>query len=237
MPPLVEIFADDPAASAAGPAGVIARLRHQLADKFPIVPNKPGGVWPTGLPVVDAAEGGLRRAAVTEFAGSTGAGTLFLHALRRAVGQVRGLAALVDAGRSWEAEHGAAALDARLLLVQCADATQAVKATDLLLRDGNLALVLLDFQASPAAELRRIPANTWHRFQRLAEESSMALVVLTRQPMVEAAQVRIAAAGDWTLDAQRQARRDLLAALPAQVFLRRTRTRAWPVPESAAARA
>lgn len=118
--------------------------------------------------------------------------------------------------------------------MQCADAAQAVKATDLLLRDGNLAVVLLDFQASPAAELRRIPANTWHRFQRLTEESSMALVVLTRQPMVEAAQVRIASAGNWTLAAQRQARSELLAALPAQVFLRRARTREWPAQESVA---
>ena len=231
MPLAEDIFCERDA-----PTG-IAGLRHLLAEKFPAVQSKPGGVLPTGLPAVDAAEGGLRRAAVTEFAGATGAGTLFLSAMRRAVWQARGLAALVDAGRSWEAEHGPAALDARLLLVQCADAAQAVKATDLLLRDGNLALVLLDFQASPATELRRIPANTWHRFQRLAEESSMALVVLTRQPMVEAAQVRIASAGRWTLDAQRQARRDLLAALPAQVFLRRARTRAWPAQESAAASA
>jgi hypothetical protein len=211
-----------------GHASVIARLRHQLADKFPAAETKPGGVLPTGLSVVDEAEGGVRLAAVTEFTGTTGAGTLFLCAMREAIWRARRLAALVDAGRSWEAEHGPSPLNERLLLVQCSDAMQAIKATDLLLRDGNLALVLLDFQGLPAMELRRIPANTWHRLHRLAEESSMALVVLTRQPIVEAAQVRVTSTGRWPLGAQRQTRRDLLAALPAQVFLRRSRATAWP---------
>jgi len=42
-----------------------------------------------------------------------------------------------------------------------------VKATDLLLHDGNLPLVLLDLQFLPSRALRKIPPSTWHRFGRL----------------------------------------------------------------------
>jgi hypothetical protein len=108
-----------------------------------------------------------------------------------------------------------------LLVVFCADAMQAVKAADLLLRDGNLSLILLDLQAVPSAQLRRIPANTWHRFQRLAEQTTAAVVVLTPQPIVEAAQVRITGAGGWTLAAQRRWRHELLSAESWRVFPRR----------------
>jgi hypothetical protein len=82
--------------------------------------------------------------------------------------------------------------------------------------------LLLDLQRVPAADLRKIPANTWHRFQRLAEQTTAALVVLTREPMVEAAQARITIPARWSLSAQRQRRSTLLKDLPAQVFARRS---------------
>lgn len=85
MPLITEMMVGGRAAEVADRAASIARLRHQLSERFPAVQSKPGGVLPTGMPIVDGAEGGLRRAAVTEFAGTTGAGTLFLRAMRRAV--------------------------------------------------------------------------------------------------------------------------------------------------------
>jgi hypothetical protein len=198
----------------------LAELRRMLAEKFPGAEQKPGGLLRTGLAGLDAAEGGLRRAALTEFSGTGGA--LFLHAMLGAVCRERCFAALVDAARTFEPGDFPAASLARLLVVFCADAMQAVKAADLLLRDGNLSLVMLDFQGSPRALLRRIPANTWHRLQRLAEQTTAAVVILTREPMIEAAQVRIAGASQWTLAAQRRWRRDLLASAAWRVFPRRT---------------
>lgn len=199
-----------------------ADLRRLLADKFPAAEQKPGGILATGLAGVDAAEGGLRRAALTEFSGTSGAGALFLQAMLRAVCRERCFAALVDAARTFEPDATPASALARLLVVFCADAIQAVKAADLLLRDGNLALVLLDFQSVPLAQLRRIPANTWHRFQRLAEHTTAAFVVLTPEPFVEAAQVRIAGAGGWPLAAQRRGRQELMASASWRIFPRRT---------------
>ncbi len=199
----------------------LADLRRMLADKFPVAEHKPGGTLRTGLAEVDAVEGGLRRAALTEFSGTTGTGALFLQAMVRAVCHERCFAALVDAARTFEPNACPASSLARLLVVFCADTTQAIKATDLLLRDGNLSLVLLDFQAVPAAQLRRIPANTWHRFQRLAEQTTAAIVVLTPAPLVEAAQVRIAGVESWTLAAQRHWRHDLISRASWRVFPRR----------------
>ena len=196
-------------------------LRRMLAEKFPTTEQKPGGILRTGLADLDAAEGGVRRAALTEFSGTSGAGALFLQAMLRAVCREQCFAALVDAARTFEPDACPASALARLLTVFCADATQAVKAADLLLRDGNLALVMLDLQSVPPAQLRRIPANTWHRFQRLAEQTAAAFVVLTTEPMVEAAQVRITAASHWTLAAQRRWRNELIAGASWRVFPRR----------------
>ena len=206
----------------------LADLRRMLADKFPATSQKPGGILRTGLAGLDAAEGGLRRAALTEFSGTSGAGALFLQAMLGAICRESCFAALVDAARTFEPDACPRSSLARLLVVLCADAMQAVKSADLLLRDGNLSLVLLDLQAAPPAQLRRIPANTWHRFQRLAEQTTAAVVVLTPQPMVEAAHVRITSDSKWTLAAQRRRRHELIAGTSWRVFPRRTAVaRAW----------
>lgn len=199
----------------------IADLRRILAAKFPAEETKPGGVFPTGLPGLDAAEGGLRRAALTEFSGSSGAGALFLQAILRAAARERQLLTIVDAARTFEPAACPAPVLARLLLVFCADALQAVKAADLLLRDGNLALILLDLQSAPLRELRRIPASTWHRLQRLAEQTAAAIVVLTPQPMIASAQVRLTGPSRWTLAAQSRWQHELIAEASWQVFPRR----------------
>ena len=200
----------------------LSGLRRLLAEKYPAVAQKPGTILRTGLASLDAAEGGLRRAAVTELSGASGDGALFLHAMIRALCREQCFAALVDAGRSFDPDGSEPAALGRLLVVLCADAMQAIKAADLLLRDGNLSLVLLDFQAVPIAQIRRIPASTWHRFQRLAEQTAGALVVLTPQPMVESARVRIATGGRWTLAAQRRWRGELVEEMPVRVFPRQS---------------
>lgn len=210
-------------------------LRRLLAEKFPGVAPQPGGVLPTGLAQVDGLEGGLRRAALTELCSPSGAGALFIDAMLRAVCRARCFAALVDVARSFEPPPAASpAVLAHLLVVFCQGSRQGVQATDLLLRDGNLSLVLLDLQRAPARDLQRIPASAWHRLQRLAEQTAAAIVVLTPRPMVEAAQVRIVSAHRWTLADQRRWQRDLLATAPWQVFPRRTLGRR-PPPEAQSA--
>lgn len=206
-------------------SAAISELKRLLGEKFPVSERKPGGVLPTGLAAVDDVEGGLRRAAATEIHGSTGSGALFLQAMLRACVRQKCFVALVDMGRSFEpASHSTSALS-RLLVVFCEDMIRAIKATDLLLRDGNLSVVLLDLQMAAPEELRKIPASTWHRFQRLLEQTTLTLVILTPHPMIEGAHVRIAVEKNWTLPAQRRRRNELTREMPMRVFPRRTMLR------------
>ena len=203
----------------------LTNLRLLLAEKFPSAPQRAGGILPTGLSGVDAVEGGLRRAALTELSGSSGVGALFLHAMLRTLCRERCFGALVDAARSFDPDDNSPETLARLLVVFCQSATQAVKATDLLLRDGNLSLVMLDLQAVPPREIQRIPANTWHRLQRLAEQTTAAVVISTPQPIVESAHVRLTATANWTLASERCWRQEEIAATSWRVFPRRTASR------------
>jgi hypothetical protein len=203
--------------------GRLASLRAMLAERFPEVPPPPCATMPTGIAPLDAPEGGLRRGALSELSGSTAAGALFIEAMLRTAARERCFVALVDGAHTFDPQSCAHGLLERLLWVLCGDALQAVKATDLLLRDGNLPLVLLDLQFVPARALRKIPPSTWHRFARLVEQTGTTFVVLSPRPMVEAAGVRIAIRNRWRLDSMCALRSELLTGLDAQVFPRRRR--------------
>jgi hypothetical protein len=75
--------------------------------------------------------------------------------------------------------------------VRCATTAAALAAADLLARDANLGLVVLDLARAPEADLRRIPAPHWYRLQRAVEPADLALVVETPRACVPSAQVRL----------------------------------------------
>ena len=199
----------------------LAALRGLLAGKYPVCELKPSGVLATGLPAFDESEGGLRRGALTELVGPVSGGGLFIEAMLAVLVRERCFGALVDATACFDPQGAESPMLARLLWVRCPDAMKAVKAADLLIRDGNLPLILLDLQSVTLRDVRRIPASTWHRFQRLVEPTGTVFVVLTSQPVVEGARVRVAIRQRWTLAAMRERRRALLSRLQAQVFARR----------------
>jgi hypothetical protein len=198
----------------------IAAFREELAARFPQAAPLAVRHWATGWEEIDAVEGGLSHNAVTELCSSAACGGIFLHRVLASLREKRGLAALVDGGRTLDPGSYDAPALARLLTVFCETAEQSVKVTDLLLRDGNLPLVLLDLQAMPLRSLGRIPASTWHRFQRLVERSGTALVVMTPQPIVEAARVRITLRGNWSLTALKRPRHELFTSIRVQVYRR-----------------
>lgn len=211
----------------------LAELRQALA-RFPTAPAPPVHAWKMGWPALDD-HGPLHRAEVTELCSTPALGALFLHQVFAAIGRRREFAALIDCGRTFDPDSFRDAALERLLCVACEKAEHAVKAADLLLRDGNLPLVLLDLQALPRRSLGRIPANTWHRFQRLVEKSGTVFIVLTPQPIVEAARLRIALRGRWPLAALSRSRSELLATLDVQAFHRgrSTRSSAEPIEKTA----
>ena len=87
-----------------------------------------------------------------------------------------------------------------LLWVRCTKALDATKAADLLLRDGNFPLVIVDLVLNPPADLSKIPQTSWYRLQRLVESAPTACLVLTRQGMVSSAQLKIVLENSWTLE-------------------------------------
>jgi hypothetical protein len=198
----------------------LAAVREALAARFSEAVSLSARQWATGWAEIDAVEGGLSHNTVTELCSSAACGGFFLHRVLASLRERRGLAALVDGGRTFDPGSYEAAAFGRLLTVFCETAEQSVKVTDLLLRDGNLPLVLLDLQAMPLRSLGRIPASTWHRFQRLVERSGTALVVMTPQPIVEAARVRITLRANWSLATLKRPRRELFASIRAQVYRR-----------------
>ena len=88
-----------------------------------------------------------------------------------------------------------------------------MKATDILLRDRNLSLIVLDLKMNPAAQLRKISGPTWYRLQRIARQSATAFVVLTPHPMIASAETRLILESRFTLDALPQDETQLLAEL------------------------
>ena len=87
-----------------------------------------------------------------------------------------------------------------LLWVRCSKTLEAIKAADLLLRDGNFPLVIVDLVLNPPTELSKIPQTSWYRLQRLVESAPTACLVMTRQGMVSSAQLKIVLENSWTLE-------------------------------------
>ena len=191
----------------------IIELRELLAAKYPTAPHKTTGVLPTEVAAVDVAlQGGLPLGGMTEIVGETGSG-LLLTALIRATERRRGLLALIDGGDAFDLAGVPKTALSRLLWVRSRTAAQAVQAADLLLRDGNLNLVVLDLRSISAEETRKVPATSWYRLQRVVEPTATAFVIMTRQPLVSGARPRLRLHGCFGLNALNCRQPDLLGRL------------------------
>jgi hypothetical protein len=107
--------------------------------------------------------------------------------------------ALIDGRDSFDPSASGACLH-YLLWVRCTKALDAIKATDLLLRNGNFPLVIVDLVLNPPEDLGKIPQTSWYRLQRLVESAPTACLVMTRQGMVSSAQFKIVLENSWTLE-------------------------------------
>ena len=172
----------------------IAELRNDLAKRFPTAQRPPGRALRTGIPMLDQVTGGLPIAAVTEIvcAAPSCGGHLLLSQLLATTRATQTRVALIDSTDSFDPGSHPADLLAHLLWVRCASTAMALQAADLLARDANLGLVVLDLRRAPEADLRRIPGPQWYRFQRAVEPTDLALVVETPRASVPSAQLRLA---------------------------------------------
>jgi hypothetical protein len=131
--------------------------------------------------------GGLPRGQVSEIHGPASAGrTALALGLLAEITSRGSLAAWVDPQDSLDPASALGAnVDLRRLLwlrgSGAAPLRRALPAVGTLLGSGLFEIVVLDLVATSAEELRRLPAATWIRLQRLIEETPTALVLVTCQ--------------------------------------------------------
>ena len=188
-------------------AGSVLDLRKLLTERFPHAPAAAATQLVTGLAFLDEAiGGGLPKGAITELISpevSAGSASL-IHALLETAQRDCYFLALIDGRDSFDPQPLGNACLGHLLWMRCTKALEAIKAADLLLRDGNLPLVIVDLVLNPREELRKIPQTNWYRLQRLVESTSTACLVLTRQGRVSSAQLKIVLENVWSLESFEQ---------------------------------
>jgi hypothetical protein len=192
----------------------IIDLRNLLAERFPHPSLTKERRLISGLPFLDGPiGGGLPRGAITELISSarsttpsvtgglgTSAGSASLiHALVHCAYRDHYFVAVIDGRDSFDPCGLENLWLQHLLWIRCTKAQEAVKAADLLLRDGNFPLVILDLVLNAPDELRKIPQTNWYRLQRLVEGVPTACLVLTRHEMVSSAQLKLVLENSWDI--------------------------------------
>ncbi|HEX5177179.1 MAG TPA: hypothetical protein VFV83_09135 [Chthoniobacteraceae bacterium] len=209
----------------------IIDLRKLLAERFPREPLPPTGRLRTGLSIFDETlAGGLTKGAITELIsapGNAGSATIIAALLQTACRE-HSFIALIDGRDSFD-PCGSGGIGGHalpyLLWVRCRKASEAMVAADLLLRDGNFPLVLLDLVLNPVEELRRIPQSNWYRLQRLVEPAPTAFLVFTPRSMISSAQWKLSLENRWTLPQLDWAAADLQGQL--ELRLERAQPNKW----------
>jgi recA bacterial DNA recombination protein len=200
----------------------IIELRKILAERHPRQTGAHSLSLPTGWSPLDSLlGGGLPKGAITQLLipNISSGGAIVLHEIIASMHEVSQYVALIDSKDCFEP-----ATDYPLLLwIRCHNVLQALKATDLLLRDGNLSLVILDFKENRDKELRKIPESAWYRFQRIIEEKSNALLTITRHPIVSSAQITVATTHRLCLDDLSTQRTDIIQFLSLEIVRSRIR--------------
>jgi len=202
----------------------ILHLRQLLAERFghSTLPDETCCI--TGFRALD--EIGVPCGALSEIVSSPApgpGGSLLLYSLLHAALGRRERVILID-GKDSFAPKGLpqAELD-RLVWVRCREAGQAIKAADLVVRDGNVSLVIVLFTLNPVAELRRVQPASWQRLQLLAEKSGVTLLAFVPQAQIGCARLRISVNGAFPLARLHVARDELTANLALHVERRRLR--------------
>jgi hypothetical protein len=186
----------------ATPAAIID-LQKALFERFPQRPATTASALLTGVPLLDQIGGGLPKNAITELITpriSTGSASL-VHAFLKSAQRDGHFIALIDGADSFDPASSDNSALRHLLWIRCRKAFDAVKAADLLLRDGNFPLVIVDLALNAPEDLRKIPQTSWYRLQRLVEVAPTACLVINRQSIVSSAQLKIAIENSWRLAA------------------------------------
>jgi len=207
-------------------AANIVELRRLLAERHPHTTGlRPASlerpVIPTGIAALDEQlHGGWPKGRLAELigAGSGSGSAQVIHALLQQVAGAGQFLALVDGQDSFDVDAVEADVLTRLLWVRCAKVDEALKAADILLRDSNFPVVIIDLKLNPMAQLRKIPSSVWHRFRRLQEQNATTLLVVTPLQLVGSAHCRVRVESRLTLKALTHPPSDIVPHLSFEVL-------------------
>ncbi len=194
----------------------LSELRSLVAARFPAAARKPGRWVPTGVGGLDEAlGGGLPTGKLTELVSETpsSGGQLVLSRLLVATRAARQRIALIDGADGFAPEAMPADALCHLVWVRARRLEEALAAADVLVRDGNYAVVVLDLRGIAERVLRRTPAPAWHRLHRAAESRPAAILVQTPFPLVPAVPWRLSLRAPQGLEQRRRSQETLAAAL------------------------
>ena len=192
----------------------IIAFRDLLRAKFPEAhaPHQTAGEITGGIQLV----GGAISEVVAAHPGA-GAGLLLAAWIESCPDAVRAPVALIDGADSFDPLSVPREVLPRLLWLRCRDPQNAVRAADLLLRDGNIPRVLLDLQFCQVRAVRQISAQAWHRLRLLAEKSGVAFAAVTSFQTVPCARMRLLLEQPHSLEALDTPRTELLSRLNVRV--------------------
>ena len=180
------------------------------AGNGPVMVNGSGGgpLLPTGIPGLDAE--GVPETGLIEVVGAEASGvSLVIWSVIRQVLHSGRAVALIDSGdgcdvaRAWPEE-----IMARLLWVRCHGVEEAVRAMDLLVRDGNVRHLIMDLRENaregvrkspPGSSVYAVPHPVWYRLRNVAEENALWVMVASRERTVPCAIMRCQLSGRFGL--------------------------------------
>lgn len=168
-----------------------AQLKNLLQEKFPSAARPefgdntklaPRKILSSGLPSLDKM--GLPQGTLSEVypsgPGSSGISLLLVNLLETQASSAIPLALIDLHGRCDFVTLGS--LCERLLWIHCEQPTTSLQVTELLVRDGNLPIILLDLTSLSLREQNQIAQPShWHKLRQFSEASGTTLIVLTHR--------------------------------------------------------
>lgn len=194
----------------------VTALRQMLAARFPERARASVGHVVTEIRGLDdALGGGLPTGRFTEVV-SEGPGTggqSIIAQLLAVTRRARQRIALIDGADGFDAAEVPPDHLRHLVWVRGRGVADAFAAADILLRDGNYAVVILDTRGLAERALLKTPTTTWHRMRHATEAGSIAALVLSTTALVPTVPRRLVLRDPIPLAARRRLRSTLAAEL------------------------